>query len=123
MTRNSVAIELVQKSMVHCRVNCSCITLVHQGGERHCDSKLSNVHNTTPDNTSCPKPWLKAKTPDAQAIGPTPLLLMLKKCYAALIMCLLVMFFLQIAGALAEDGKSLEEITQVAKSAAQAMGL
>jgi len=30
---------------------------------------------------------------------------------------------LQIAGALAEEGKSLEEITHVAKSAAQAMGM
>ena len=31
--------------------------------------------------------------------------------------------FLQIAGALAEEGKSLEEITQVAKAAADAMGM
>ena len=31
--------------------------------------------------------------------------------------------FLQIAGALAEEGKSLEEITEVAKAAANAMGM
>lgn len=32
-------------------------------------------------------------------------------------------FNLQIAGSLAEEGKSLEEISQVAKAAAQAMGI
>ena len=31
--------------------------------------------------------------------------------------------FLQIAGALAEEGKSLEEITQVVKAAANSMGM